>query len=90
MHYTPKVNDYVAWNDHEGWVYFVCPEYISIELSVKEKSEQSYSDCPLHAKTHCLLVCQSWYWDQLVYVKSRKNRNVETLDHMEVFIREFQ
>ena len=79
MSYVPKVDDYVRWtttlgNVHEGWVYFVDKEYITIELSVKDKSEESYKDSPLHRKIHSLLVCQHYYWDQLEYIKNRKNK----------------
>jgi len=79
MSYAPKVDDYVKWtttlgNVHEGWIYFVDREYITIELSVKDKSEESYKDSPLHRKIHSLLVCQHYYWDQLEYIKNRRNK----------------
>ena len=77
---SPKVDDYVKWtttlgNVHEGWVYFVDREYITIEFSVKDKSEESYKDSPIHRKTHSLLVCQHYYWDQLEYVKHRRKED---------------
>ena len=80
MMYSPQVDDYVKWttslgNVHEGWVYFFDREYVTIELSVKDKSEQSYKDSPLHRKTHSLLVCQHYYWDQLEYVKHRRKED---------------
>jgi len=36
MTYTPKVNDYVNWKTkkNEGWVYFKCDDYITIETYV--------------------------------------------------------
>jgi len=79
MMYSPQVDDYVKWtttlgNVHEGWVYFSDREYITIELSVKDKSEESYKDSPLHRKIHSLLVCQHYYWDQLEYIKNRRNK----------------
>ena len=79
MSYVPNVDDYVKWtttlgNVHEGWVYFADREYITIELSVKDKSEQSYKDSPIHRKIHSLLVCQHYYWDQLEYIKNRRNK----------------
>ena len=79
MSYVPNVDDYVKWtttlgNVHEGWVYFVDKEYITIELSVKDKSEESYKDSPLHRKIHSLLLCQHYYWDQLEYIKNRRNK----------------
>lgn len=80
MMYSPQVDDYVRWtttlgNVHEGWVYFSDREYITIELSVKNKSEQSYKDSPIHRKIHSLLVCQHYYWDQLEYVKHRRKED---------------
>ena len=46
--YVPKVDDYVIWNSHtsthEGWVYFVHSSYITIEISVKSKSEENIQD----------------------------------------------
>ena len=79
MSYVPNVDDYVKWtttlgNVHEGWVYFADREYITIELSVKDKSEESYKDSPLHRKIHSLLLCQHYYWDQLEYIKNRRNK----------------
>ena len=79
MMYSPQVDDYVKWtttlgNVHEGWVYFADREYITIELSVKDKSEQSYKDSPIHRKIHSLLLCQHYYWDQLEYIKNRRNK----------------
>tara|TARA_B100000965_G_scaffold373224_1_gene363484 strand:+ start:65 stop:307 length:243 start_codon:yes stop_codon:yes gene_type:complete len=78
--YSPQVDDYVKWtttlgNVHEGWVYFADREYITIELSVKDKSEQSYKDSPIHRKIHSLLLCQHYYWDQLEYVKHRRKED---------------
>ena len=43
MKYDPKVNDYVKWTKGvEGWVYFKCDEYITIEYSVRPKDEVNY------------------------------------------------
>ena len=44
MTYRPKVNDYVKWTDSlglvtEGWVYFVCKDYFTIEIGVKDKPD---------------------------------------------------
>ena len=82
MMYSPQVDDYVKWttafgNVHEGWIYFADREYITIELSVKDKSEESYKDSPLHRKIHSLLVCQHYYWNQLEYVKHRRKENAQ-------------
>ena len=42
--YNPQVDDYVIWKDSlgivlEGWVYFVCDKYITIEISVRDKPD---------------------------------------------------
>ena len=71
--YSPKLDDYVKWKNDEGWVYFVCPDYITIEVRVKDKCEQNIKDCPLHKKTHVLLVCYSFQWNELKYIKNRRN-----------------
>jgi hypothetical protein len=82
MSYVPKLNDYVRWKnsytDIEGWVYFVDNEYITIEISVKDKCEENIKDCPIHKKTHCCVVCHPQYWSELEYIKSRASRcNIE-------------
>ena len=76
--YVPKVNDYVIWDkgeygSHEGWVYFYCDEYITIETGVRPKPKETL-DCKSsnhHKMIHKLLLCHSGYWEQLQYVKSR-------------------
>lgn len=73
--YTPQVNDYVVWHsDHvtlEGWVYFFCSEYITIEVSVKNKTEESMKCGTHHRKDHCLVVCPCMYWNDLEFIKKR-------------------
>jgi hypothetical protein len=71
MSYIPKVNDYVKWRNHEGWVYFKCNETISIEIAVKDK--YSRAGGTHHKKDHVLLVCQRFQWGELEYIKSRKS-----------------
>ena len=82
MSYVPKLNDYVRWKnihtDIEGWIYFVDNEYITIEISVKDKCEENIKDCPIHKKTHCCVLCYPQYWHELEYIKSRASRcNIE-------------
>lgn len=77
MPYTPKLDDYVKWTDSlgrvvEGWVYFVDSEYITIEIGVKCKDDENIADCPIHKKTHCLIVCYPQYWHGLEYIKNRR------------------
>lgn len=77
MSYTPRVDDYVIWhtqpNNISGWVYFRCDDYISIEIRVKDKCEQNIKDCPIHKKTHVLVVCYTQFWNELEYVKNRRD-----------------
>lgn len=66
--YVPKVDDYVKWRKLEGWVYFKCADYITIEIGVRDKPD----DCvDFHKKVHCLILCYCEDWPELKYVKSR-------------------
>ena len=77
MSYTPQVDDYVKWKHNnlvdEGWVYFVCSEYICIEVLAKCKTDENVKDCPLHRKIHVLVLCHQWYWHELEYVTHRRD-----------------
>jgi len=76
MTYEPKVNDYVLWNDGkgvEGWVYFKCKEYVTIEISVRPKDEINYQCCSLHRNERVLVLCYNKQWKQLEYVTSRES-----------------
>lgn len=74
LNYTPKVNDYVYWNDRvEGWIYFKDSEYITIEVSVKPKDEKNYYACKLHSNYRLLILCYPDQWHELKYIKSRKS-----------------
>ena len=75
MSYEPKLNDYVKWNKNngvEGWIYFMDSAYLTIEIGVRCKDDENVNDCPIHKKTHTLIVCYSESWKQLTYVKSRE------------------
>ncbi len=74
MTYTPKVNDYVIWEKQiEGWVYFRCNEYITIETSVRPKDNVNYIASPIHANNRLLVICYKDQWENLTYVKSRSS-----------------
>ena len=73
MHYIPKVGDYVRWKNHEGWVYFKCDTSISIEIGVKDVI-CTKGTC--HKKNHILLVCANFQWDELEYVRNRREPDV--------------
>jgi hypothetical protein len=72
----PHVNDYVIWNNGknlEGWVYFKCDGYITIEISVKPKDKQNYQACSIHRNERLLVICYHNQWKELSYVRSRKS-----------------
>jgi len=78
MSYTPKVDDYVKWTDSlgqitEGWVYFVCKDYFTIEIRTLDKPDDLVN---FHKKIHVLVLCYDQYWDEVQYVKNRKETNV--------------
>ena len=73
MTYEPQVNDYVKWkNGVEGWVYFKCEEYITIEHSVRPKDELNYLACSIHKNDRLLVICYHQQYDELEYIDSRK------------------
>ena len=73
MTYIPKVNDYVKWETkgQEGWVYFKCDDYITIETRVWEKDQENYEHCKLHRNERVLVLCYYYQWSELEYIKSR-------------------
>ena len=75
--YSPRVDDYVKWNHNghvdEGWVYFVGDEYLTIEVSVKDKPKCEYTRNEKHKKVHCCVVCFPQYWHELQYIKNRRD-----------------
>lgn len=74
MSYIPSVNDYVVWNDGrgvEGWVYFKCNDYITIEHSVKPKDKENYRACSIHKNDRLLVLCYKKQWKELEYIKFR-------------------
>ena len=82
MKYIPQVDDYVKWTRStgmvdEGWVYFKCDETLSIEVGVRDKPVCQYTREEKHKKIHILVVCPSYQWDELEYVKNRRNNNVD-------------
>ena len=76
MKYIPQVNDYVKWKNHEGWIYFKCDDSISIEIGVKDKVDHVHGPS-FHKKNHILLVCPNFQWNELEYVKNRRESNVD-------------
>lgn len=69
--YQPQVDDYVIWKDLRGWVYFKSEQYITIEISVKDKVDDLV---PQHKKTHCCVLCFPENWHELEYVKNRRDQ----------------
>jgi hypothetical protein len=76
MPYKPRIDDYVIWHTTphplQGWVYFVSEYYITIEIGVKCKDAENIKHCSLHKKTHCLVLCFPPNWEELEYVKNRR------------------
>lgn len=74
MIYDPKINDYVKWTKGvEGWVYFKCNDYITIEQSVRPKDCVNYEACCLHRNERLLVLCYKNQWEELEYITSRKS-----------------
>ena len=77
--FEPQVNDYVRWDKEthsvEGWVYFKDDEHITIEVGVKPRKHCNYVRNVIHCKDHILVVCPSFLWDQLQYIKSRETNH---------------
>ena len=73
MSYIPKVNDYVQWKSHEGWVYFFDELYITIEIGISAKKGVQLNKGTHHQKNHILLVCPNHQWKELKYIKKRKS-----------------
>ena len=84
MPYSPRIDDYVIWHTTphplQGWVYFVSEHYITIEIGVKCKDDENIADCPIHKKTHCLVLCFPEEWKNLEYVKRRTSKYGEDLE----------
>ena len=87
--YEPEVNDYVEWTTklgqvHRGWIYFKAYQCIqkrgwpkqsrdlTIEVGVKEKPD--YQEDNPHKYVHILLCCYESQWQELKFVKKRKDR----------------
>lgn len=76
--YIPQVNDYVIWDNGkevEGWVYFKCEKYITIEIGVKPKTQENYEHCSIHRNDRLMVLCFDRQWKELEYVKSRESRH---------------
>jgi hypothetical protein len=72
--YNPEIDDYVRWSKGiEGWVYFKCNEYITIEQSVRPKDPANYEACSLHRNERLLILCYSDQWEELEHIKSRNS-----------------
>lgn len=74
--YEPKVNDYVIWENGkgcEGWVYFKCKDYVTIETAVWKKDDENYAYCSLHRNDRVLVLCYKGQWKELKYVKTRES-----------------
>lgn len=73
QHYVPQVDHYVKHKHMEGWIYFVDKhkQYLTLEIMVREKSEESFNDATFHRNERCLVVVYPEDWKHLEYVKKR-------------------
>ena len=69
--YVPEIDHYVRHKDMEGWIYFIDKEYLTLEILVRKKSEESYNDAMFHRNERCLVVVYPEDWKDLKYVKKR-------------------
>jgi len=85
MTYEPQVNDYVIWSKGvEGWIYFKCEDYVTIEAAIWPKDEQNYLDCSIHKNERVLVVCYHDQWCDLKYIRSRKSKHEEKENCVEI------
>jgi len=75
--YTPTINDRVQWKDKEGWVYFICSDYFTLELSVKPKNDNQGSP---HKKIHLLLVVYNRFYNEVQYLGKRATKYDDSID----------
>ena len=69
--YIPQVDHYVRYKNLEGWIYFIDKEYLTLEILVRKKSEESYNDAMFHRNERCLVVVYPEDWKDLKYVRKR-------------------
>ena len=70
--YVPQVDHYVKHKHMEGWIYFVDKQYLTLEIMVREKSEESFNDATFHRNERCLVLVYPEDWKHLEYVKKRQ------------------
>ena len=70
-YYVPQVDHYVRHKHLEGWIYFIDREYLTLEIMVRKKSEESYNDARFHRNERCLVLVYPEDWKDLKYVKKR-------------------
>ena len=68
--YFPQVDDYVKWHHNgsvdEGWVYFKGDEYLTIEVSVKDKPHCEYTKEEKHKRFivwWCVIIGSGMNWN---------------------------
>lgn len=85
MKYEPQVNHFVRWKKGvEGWVYFKDKQYLTIEVSVRPKTEESYKHCCLHKNDRLLVLCYHDQWKDLEYVETRQSVHEKTQNSVEI------
>ena len=69
--YVPQVDHYVRHKHLEGWIYFIDREYLTLEIMVRKKSEESYNDARFHRNERCLVLVYPEDWKHLEFIKKR-------------------
>lgn len=69
--YIPEVDHYVRHKHLEGWIYFIDKEYLTLEIMVRKKSEESYNDAMFHRNERCLVLVYTEDWKDLEFIKKR-------------------
>jgi hypothetical protein len=75
MTYIPKVNDYVKWETkgQEGWVYFKCKDYITIETVYGKRIKKTTSTVNYIVMIeywYCVIIINGMNWSISNAVKS--------------------
>jgi len=74
--YHPKVNDRIRYQEHEGWVYFISDDYLTLEIATKPKEDDLVS---MHKKHHVLLLVYRDRYNEVEYLGYRESIYHDTI-----------
>jgi len=74
--YHPKVNDRIRYQEHEGWVYFISDDYLTLEIATKPKEDDLVS---MHKKHHVLLLVYKDRYNEVEYLGYRESIYHDTI-----------